>query len=121
MDFDLKIIEGNLTIYCSKNLEEFSKEFIEYCKKNINDIKNKLNIKENVNLVVALTDDKNLAGFVYEESDFSYDSLLKLFNEIEKILHTNSNPNQDFIELNLDENTVTIGKTYEHFNGPCIC
>ena len=71
MDFDLKIIEGNLTIYCSKNLEEFSKEFIEYCNKNINDIKNKLNIKENVNLVVALTDDKNLAGFVYEESDFS--------------------------------------------------
>ena len=56
----------------------------------------------------------------YEESDCSYEILLKLFNEIEKILYTNSNPNQDFIELNLDENTVTIGKTYEHFNGPCI-
>ena len=57
----------------------------------------------------------------YEESDFSYDSLLKLFNEIEKILHTNSNPNQDFIELNLDESNVTRGKTYEHSTGIFMC
>ena len=62
----------------------------------------------------------NDSDLCYEESFYSYDSLLKLFNEIEKILYTNSNPNQDFIELNLDESNVTIGRTYEHFNGPCI-
>lgn len=71
MDFDLKLIDGYLTIYCSKNLEEFSKDFIEYFNNNIDNIKNKLNIKENINLVVALTDDKKQAGFVYGESDFS--------------------------------------------------
>lgn len=53
MDFDLKLIDGYLTIYCSKNLEEFSKDFIEYFNNNIDNIKNKLNIKENINLVVA--------------------------------------------------------------------
>ena len=74
---------------------------------------------EKWNLDIHFT--SNDSDLCYEESDFSYDSLLKLFNEIEKILYTNSNPNQDFIELNLDEDTVTIGKTYEHFNSPCIC
>lgn len=63
----------------------------------------------------------NDSDLCYEELDSSYDTLLKLFNEIEKILYTNSNPNQDFIELNINEDNVTRGKTYEHFNGPCIC
>lgn len=57
----------------------------------------------------------------YGESGCSYDILLKLFNEIEKILYTNSNPNQDFIELNINEGDVVRGKTYEHFTSPYIC
>ena len=52
----------------------------------------------------------NDSDLCYEESDFSYDSLLKLFNEIEKILYTNSNPNQDFIALNVSNDDVVIAK-----------
>lgn len=63
----------------------------------------------------------NDSDLCYEELDFSYNTLLKLFNEIEKILHTNSNPNQDFIELNLNGDNVTRGRTYEHFNGSNLC
>lgn len=44
----------------------------------------------------------NDSDLCYEESDFSYNSLLKLFTEIEKILYTNNNPSQDFITLNVN-------------------
>ena len=71
MDFDKVIKNGNLTIYCSNSLEDFSNEFIKYYNEHIKKIKSKLCINEDVSLIVALTDDEKLAGFVYGKSDFS--------------------------------------------------
>ena len=96
---------------------------------------NKSNVVINTNYIVNIefyesgTDYWNLEihfinnefDLCYEESNYPRNVLLKLFTEIEKILYTNSNPNQDFIELNLDGSDVVRGKTYEHYNSPCIC
>lgn len=74
---------------------------------------------EHWNLEIHFTNSDS--DLCYEESDCSYEILLKLFNEIENILHTNSNPSQDFIALNVTGSDVVRGKTYEHYNSPCIC
>ena len=71
MNFDLKIINNNLTIFCSKGLEGFSNEFIDYYEKTIDIIKEKLLIYQEVKIMVALTDDEENAGFVYGNSSFS--------------------------------------------------
>lgn len=71
MDFDLKIEKEDIKIYCSKKLEKFSKEFIEYYKKDILRVKKLLKIKEEVNLIVALSDNIKDVNFVYGKSDFS--------------------------------------------------
>ena len=71
MDFDKVIKNGNLIVYCSNALEEFSNEFVKYYNEHIEKIKSKLCINEDVKLIVALTDDEKLAGFVYGKSDFS--------------------------------------------------
>lgn len=71
MKFDLFIEHEELTIYCLYGLENFAREFIKYYDEHIEDIKNKLGIKEDVKLIVALTDDEKQAGFVYDKSDFS--------------------------------------------------
>lgn len=39
MDFDLKFINNNLTIFCSKGLQNFSKEFIDFYNTHVDDIK----------------------------------------------------------------------------------
>ena len=71
MDFDLKIKNNNLTIYCSNRLENFSNEFINYYNENIEKIKEELSIYQETKIIVALTDDEEKAGFVYEKSSFS--------------------------------------------------
>ena len=71
MDFDLKIKNKNLTIYCSRGLENFSNEFINYYYKNIDRIKEELSIIQEIEIIVVFTDDKEKAGFVYGESSFS--------------------------------------------------
>ena len=71
MDFDLKIKNNNLTIYCSNRLENFSNEFINYYNENIEKIKEELSIYQETKIIVALTDDEEKAGFVYGKSSFS--------------------------------------------------
>ena len=71
MDFDLRIKNKDLTILCSKGLEEFSKEFIEYYDKNIERIKKELSIFQETKIKIVLTDDEKKAGFVYGKSAFS--------------------------------------------------
>ena len=68
---NIKIQDNYLTIYCSKGLEEFSKEFINYFNQNIGRIKEELSIDQDVDLIVSLTDDEEQAGFVYGNSSFS--------------------------------------------------
>ena len=71
IDFDLKIKNNNLTIYCSNGLENFSNEFINYYNENIEKIKKELSIFQETKIIVALTDDEEKAGFVYGKSSFS--------------------------------------------------
>lgn len=62
MDFDKKIKDKNLIIYCSNNLEDFAYEFKEYYYKNI---KESLDITEEIKIIVALTD--KILNIVNEE------------------------------------------------------
>ena len=71
MDFDLRFINNELTILCSKGLENFSKEFIDFYNERIDDIKKKLMINADPKIIVALTDDVKYANFTYGYSDFS--------------------------------------------------
>lgn len=71
MDFDLNIKNNDLTIFCSKSLENFSNEFINYYNENIERVKEKLFISQKTKIIVALTDDEEKAGFVYGKSSFS--------------------------------------------------
>ena len=89
MSFDLSIEDNNLTIFCSNNLETFSKEFINYYNKIIKHIKNELLIKEDVKIKVALTDDEKQAGFVYGKSSFS-----GFFTETGSFAYVNLNGNK---------------------------
>lgn len=89
MSFDLSIEDNNLTIFCSNNLETFSKEFINYYNKIIKHIKNELLIKEDVKIKVVLTDDEKQAGFVYGKSSFS-----GFFTETGSFAYVNLNGNK---------------------------
>ena len=71
MDFEEKIVSKTLTIYCSSNLKKFAEEFCSYFNDNINKIKKFLNIFDETNIIVALTDKIEEAGFVYGKSSFS--------------------------------------------------
>ena len=71
MDFDKKIKDKNLIIYCSNNLEDFAYEFKEYYYKSIKNIKESLDITEEIKIIVALTDKIEEANFVYGKSSFS--------------------------------------------------
>ena len=46
MNFDLKIKNNNLTIFCSNGLESFSNEFINYFNENLGKIKEELSIDQ---------------------------------------------------------------------------
>ena len=71
MKFDMSIKNQDLTIYSSKNLGDFSNEFIIYYNENIERIKNALLVKGNIKQIVAITDDESNANFVYGKSSFS--------------------------------------------------
>ena len=71
MNFDLSIKNNDLTIFCSKSLENFSNKFINYYNENIERVKEELSISQKTKIIVALTDDEEKAGFVYGESSFS--------------------------------------------------
>ena len=71
MNFDLKIKNNDITIFCSNGLESFSNEFINYFNENIGKIKEELSIDQDTKIIVALTDDETQAGFVYGKSSFS--------------------------------------------------
>ncbi|MBQ6477129.1 MAG: collagenase [Bacilli bacterium] len=89
MDFDLKIKNNNLTIYCSNGLENFSNEFINYYNENIEKIKEELSIDQDTKIIVALTDDEAQAGFVYGKSSFS-----GFFNDTGAFAYINLNGNK---------------------------
>lgn len=71
MNFDLKIKNNDLTIFCSAGLENFSNEFVNYFNENIGKIKEELSVDQDTKIIVALTDDEAQAGFVYGKSSFS--------------------------------------------------
>lgn len=71
MDFDLKISNDDITVYCSNGLKLFSDEFINFYNKNIELIKQKLMIEKKTPIIVALIDNEKDANFVYGKSDFS--------------------------------------------------
>ncbi len=71
MDFDLRIKNNDLTIFCSNSLNLFANDFINYYDKNIERIKKELSIVGDTKLELALTDDQEKAGFVYGKSSFS--------------------------------------------------
>ena len=71
MDISIKTKNSYLTIHCSKNLEDFSNEFINYYKEHIDRIKEELMVTKQTRLIVMLTDDIEKAGFVYGKSSFS--------------------------------------------------
>lgn len=52
-------------------MKEFANEFEIYCQQRIKDIQEFLDLSDNIDLIVALTDKKEEAGFVYGESSFS--------------------------------------------------
>ena len=89
MNFDLKIKNNNLTIFCSNGLESFSNEFINYFNENIGKIKEELSIDQDTKIVVALTDDEAQAGFVYGKSSFS-----GFFNDTGAFAYINLNGNK---------------------------
>ena len=69
--YDLSIEGNDLTIYCSKGLEDFSNEFRNYYNERIESIKQELSINDETKLLVVLTNDENKAGFVYGKASFS--------------------------------------------------
>jgi len=71
MEFELKLNDEYMTILCPKSLEDFSKEFINISKEKIDRIKSLFHITEQTQLIVALTDNEELANFMYGKSDFS--------------------------------------------------
>lgn len=71
MGISIKTKNSYLTIHCSKNLEDFSNEFINYYKEHIDRIKEELMVTKQTRLIVMLTDDIEKAGFVYGKSSFS--------------------------------------------------
>ena len=89
VNFDLKIKNNNLTIFCSNGLESFSNEFINYFNENIGKIKEELSIDQDTKIVVALTDDEAQAGFVYGKSSFS-----GFFNDTGAFAYINLNGNK---------------------------
>lgn len=89
MNFDLKIKNNNLTIFCSNGLESFSNEFINYFNENIGKIKEELSIDQDIKIIVALTDDEAQAGFVYGKSSFS-----GFFNDKGAFAYINLNGNK---------------------------
>ena len=90
MNYDLSIKAKNLTVYCSKSLQEFSKEFVDYYSKSIDGIKNNLGVNDDIKLVVFLTDNIKYANFVYGYSDFS-----GFFNDNGAFAYVNLNGKQD--------------------------
>ena len=89
MDFDLSIENNDLTIFCSKSLENFSNEFINYYNENIERVKEELFISQKTKIIVALTDDEEKAGFVYGKSSFS-----GFFNDTGAFAYINLNGNK---------------------------
>ena len=89
MDFDLSIKNNDLTIFCSKSLENFSNEFINYYNENIERVKEELSISQKPKIIVALTDDEEKAGFVYGKSSFS-----GFFNDKGAFAYINLNGNK---------------------------
>ena len=62
MDFDKEIIDGKITIYCDNNLYEFSKDFLEYYKKDVVRIKNELGLTDDYDIIFALVNDRDRLG-----------------------------------------------------------
>lgn len=60
MDFDKKIKDKNLIIYCSNNLEDFAYEFKKYYYKNIKNIKESLDITSSVFVAIYEYLNKNI-------------------------------------------------------------
>lgn len=89
MNFDLKIKNNNLTIFCSTGLENFSNEFINYFNENIGKIKEELSIDQDTKIMLALTDNEEQAGFVYGKSSFS-----GFFNDTGAFAYINLNGNK---------------------------
>lgn len=89
MNFDLKIKNNDITIFCSNGLESFSNEFINYFNENIGKIKEELSKEQDTKIVVALTDDETQAGFVYGKSSFS-----GFFNDTGAFAYINLNGNK---------------------------
>ena len=89
MDFDLSIKNNDLTIFCSKSLENFLNEFINYYNENIERVKEELSISQKPKIIVALTDDEEKAGFVYGKSSFS-----GFFNDKGAFAYINLNGNK---------------------------
>ena len=89
MEFDLKINDNDLTIFCSTGLENFSNEFINYFNENIGKIKEELSIDQDTKIIVALTDNEKQAGFVYGKSSFS-----GFFNDTGAFAYINLNGNK---------------------------
>lgn len=71
MNYDKKIEQDELTILCSKELENFSNNFIKYYQDNIDYILNVFGINERVKLLIFLTDDADIIDFKYGKSDFA--------------------------------------------------
>ncbi|MBQ1496308.1 MAG: collagenase [Bacilli bacterium] len=89
MNFDLSIKNNDLTIFCSKSLENFLNEFINYYNENIERVKEELSISQKPKIIVALTDDEEKAGFVYGKSSFS-----GFFNDKGAFAYINLNGNK---------------------------
>ena len=94
MKFDFNIKKNNLTIYSSKELSNFANEFVNYYNENIERIKMILSIYQNVNQIVALTDDESKANFVYGKSSFS-----GFYNDtgVFAYINLNGNKNKDYM------------------------
>ena len=71
MNFDKSIKNNDLIIFCSKGLEGFSNEFIDYFNGSIKRVKEELSIDQETKLRIVLTDDEEKAGFVYGKTAFS--------------------------------------------------
>ena len=89
VNFDLKIKNNNLTIFCSTGLESFSNEFINYFNENIGKIKEELSINQDTKIMLALTDNEEQVGFVYGKSLFS-----GFFNDTGAFAYINLNGNK---------------------------
>lgn len=86
MDFDFSIVDGTLHIYCSNSLKNFSYDFIKYYNEHIADIRSFFNLDKEICVIVALVDDFDILGSVYEKTDFS-----GYFNDTGAIAYINEN------------------------------